>query len=102
MPKSFELPEPWGGHWRLKIRDKERVEPPHVSLLRGSTCWRVSLRTTEFLDRKPDPREVPKRLVRHIESRLDELIRAWDELYPQNPVASKEDDDEESDNEPKE
>jgi hypothetical protein len=93
VAKSFNLPRTWRQRWRLKIRDKERVEPPHVSLIRGTECWRLCLRTGRFLDRKPDPRQVPKRLLEHIERRREEFIRAWDELYPHNPVESKSEDE---------
>jgi hypothetical protein len=86
VPKSFDLPPAWGKTWRLKIRDKERVEPPHVTLIRGTECWRIDLRTGRFLDRRPDPRKVPKPLIRHIRHRLEEFIGPWDELYPHNPV----------------
>jgi hypothetical protein len=83
---SFALPDPWDKRWRLKIRDKETVEPPHVSLLRGTSCWRLDLRTPRFLDKRPAEREVPRKLLKHILGRHDELVVAWDALYPNNPV----------------
>lgn len=92
LATSFDLPEPWQKHWRLKIRDKEAVEPPHVSLLRGPRCWRICLRTGLFLDRRPDPDEVPRRLTKHIRNRLDEFIPVWDAAYPLNPVNAQEQD----------
>ena len=90
MATSFDLAEPWRRHWKIKIRDKETVEPPHVSLLSGTDCWRLCLRTRLFLDCRPDPDEVPRRLLKHILSRLDEFIAVWDATYPHNPVSSQE------------
>jgi hypothetical protein len=92
LATSFELPEPWRRRWRLKIRDKETVEPPHVSLLRGPQCWRICLRTGLFIDRRPDPDDVPSRLVKEVLSRIDEFVPIWDAIYPLNPVNSEEQD----------
>lgn len=80
--------------WKVKIRDRERVEPPHVSIMRGMRCWRLSLRTMVFLDREPDPSEVPRDIVDEVIRQRPALCAAWDRMYPHNPVASKEDGDE--------
>jgi hypothetical protein len=87
---SFDVPPPFAGQWQLKIRDKERVEPPHVSVLRGTRCWRWGLRERAFLDDEPPPRAVPKEVVQHIESIHDAICSAWDSAYPHNPVSSQE------------
>ena len=97
MATAFELPEPWRKSWRLKIRDRETVEPPNVTLLRGTKSWRINLRTGQFLDRTPAPREVPRQLLRHVLGRFDEFISVWDELYPLNPVQSLERDSDDED-----
>lgn len=97
MAFSFDLPPAWRKRWRLKIRDKETVEPPHVSLLLKTECWRLCLRTRKFLDREPDPKAVPPRLMRHILSRVDEFVAVWDEMYPLNPVFSQDRDDDAED-----
>lgn len=89
MAQQFELPHPWPSDgWSLKIRDRERLEPPHVSLMRRTRTWRFALREQAFLDREPDPREVPARLVRHLISNSARYGETWDKLYPENPVNS--------------
>jgi len=27
--------------WKVKIRDRERLEPPHVSIINGTNTWRI-------------------------------------------------------------
>src|SRR5258708_5376389 len=36
--------------WKVKIRDKERVEDPHCTIIHGTTTWRVCLRDGRFMD----------------------------------------------------
>jgi hypothetical protein len=92
MPHSFEVPEPWKSRgWAIKIRDRERLEEPHVSVLFKTRVWRFGLRSIQFLDVEPDPGDVPRGLVRHLEDHLEEHITIWDAMYPENPVASEED-----------
>jgi hypothetical protein len=90
MSYTLPLPAPLARHWTVKIRDRERVEPPHVTLLRGTRAWRLNLRTGAFMDDHPDPREVPKTLLEVVEARWAELCAAWDRMYPENPVLSEE------------
>jgi hypothetical protein len=49
--------------------------------------------TRTFLDRQPDPKEVPDDVVAEIERTVELLRREWDARYPENPVESKEDTD---------
>lgn len=94
MARAFDLPAGLAsGRWKVKVRDKERTEPPHVSVLRGTQCWRWGLRERAFLDSEPPPRDVPKDLVQHLESKHAEMCAAWDEMYPHNPVTSKDNQD---------
>ena len=74
--------------WKVKIRDKETREPPHVTIIRGTLAWRIDLRTGEFMDAIPDPVEVPAELNRLIREHdaWQQLCDAWDEMYPNNPV----------------
>jgi hypothetical protein len=87
MAYSLALSRRWSAErWKVKIRDKERVEPPHVSLIRGTRTWRFGLRSRIFLDKEPNPAEVPAELVQEILASWDELIAEWDAMYPENPV----------------
>ncbi len=80
--------------WKVKIRDDERGEEPHVSVIfKGSAVYRFGLRRRTFLDREPDPRAVPREIVDLILARLDELVAGWNQMYPENPVWSPGDDD---------
>jgi hypothetical protein len=79
--------------WKAKIRDRERNEPPHVTVLHKTRAWRVDLRTGRFLDKEPDPNEVPKELLDELARQSDLLRRTWDEMYAENPVESKEQSD---------
>ena len=94
MAVSLKLPPSLRKQWQVKIRDREQVEPPHVSILRRGWTWRINLRTREFLDREPDPAEVPQSILRIVEQNWDFLCASWDEMYPVNPVASPEGEDE--------
>ena len=93
MAQSFTVPEPWAARgWRFKIRDKERVEPPHVTVIYKTRSWRFGLRERAFLDAEPPARDVPMALVRELENRGDEFTIEWNRMYPMNPVKSNESD----------
>ena len=93
MAFALTLPGDWGKQgWKVKIRNDERNETPHASILRRMQTWRVSLRTGEFLDRTPDPRDVPRDLLEHVWAERHMLRAAWDLMYPENPVYSREND----------
>jgi hypothetical protein len=95
MAFSLPLPPPFDAQgWKAKIRDRERSEPPHVTILHKRRAWRINLRTLRFLDCEPDPRQVPKQVLEHIGQNIDLLRKTWDDLYPENPVNSQEDADE--------
>ena len=90
MSFSLRLPHPWGSQgWKVKIRDRERLEPPHVTLMHGTRSWRWSLRSQVFLDQQPDPKGVPNAILTSVRESLDFLRRAWDRMYPENPVDSQ-------------
>lgn len=78
--------------WKVKIRDKETREPPHVSLLRGTQTWRIDLRTGQFMDAKPKPDEVPEELLNIVLADVNwrRLRDEWDRRYPTNPVVTVE------------
>ena len=90
-PASRALP---AQGWKVKIRDRERNEPPHVTVLHKTRVWRFDLRSGGFLDKQPDPKDVPEQVIVEVEKQMELLRREWDEMYPENPVAPPEDDDE--------
>jgi hypothetical protein len=83
--------------WKVKIRDKETREPLHVTILRGTRAWRIDLRTGKFMDVAPDPSDIATELIEHIkaEATWRRLREEWDRMYPDNPVAAKEEASEE-------
>jgi hypothetical protein len=95
VPFTLDLPEPWPSRgWKVKIRDRERLEPPHVTILNRTRAWRFNLRSEAFLDKKPDPKGVPKEVVDTIRSNLALLREAWDRMFPENPISLEEPGDE--------
>jgi hypothetical protein len=95
VPFTLNLPEPWATRgWKVKIRDRERLEPPHVTILRRTRAWRFDLRSERFLDKEPDPNEVPKEVVSEVRSNLTLLRHEWDRMFPENRVFSQDADDE--------
>ena len=87
MSYDLDLPESFDSrHWKVKIRGRERLEPPHATVIFKTRTWRYALRSGEFLDSEPPPREVPDELIDVIEANLDELCQKWNEMYPENPV----------------
>jgi len=74
--------------WKVKIRDKERLEPPHVTILFKTTAWRLCLRTKEFLDEGGSWKQIDSEVRRAIEAQWKVLCEAWDTLCPRNPVQS--------------
>ena len=79
--------------WKVKIRDKETREPPHVTIIRGTDAWRIDLRDGEFMDDEPDPAEVPEELIDLVTEpdTWQALCANWDEMYPDNPVNDDDD-----------
>ena len=89
---AFTLPLPNAlrrARWKVKIRDKEVREPPHVTIIRGTQAWRIDLRTGQFMDAQPDPSELPVQLMELIteEQTWQRLCNEWDRIYPNNPVS---------------
>jgi len=92
---AFELPLPRGIRkqgWRVKIRDKERLEPPHVTIIFRTRTWRINLRDRSGMD-EGSWKDIPSEVKDVVEARWDELKARWDEIYPDNPIESAEDDD---------
>lgn len=94
MAFALGAPEPWAsGGWKIKILDREWGEEPHVNFIRGRWLWRFGLRRRAFMDRNPDPREVPAEVVKFAMDNLELLIQQWDAAHPLNPVATDDCDD---------
>jgi hypothetical protein len=93
MPFELGLPKRLrDAGWKVKIRDKERLEPPHVTILRRFRSWRVSLRDGRFLDADDSWAEIDPEVRSVIQANWDEIIRQWDHRYPSNSVSSTDDD----------
>ena len=89
----FELPLPRkikANGWKVKIREKERVEPPHVTVIHKADEWRLGLRDRELLV-PPGGRikDIDPTVLRVIDDNWERLREAWDEKYPENPVSSR-------------
>ena len=94
MPFELPLPEDLAGAgWKVKIYDGERLEPPHVTIIRGTVSWRFDLRMMTFMNRRPSPRNVDRRIKQILRDHRDLLCREWDQMYPSNPVEAPEGDD---------
>jgi hypothetical protein len=96
MPFELPLPKKLRAEgWKVKIRDKERVEPPHVTVMRKADEWRLGLRDGALLV-PPGGRikDIDPKVMRIIEDQWERLQREWDERYPENPVSSTEDEEE--------
>ncbi len=78
--------------WKVKIRDKERVEQPHLTIIHGKTVWRVGLRDRRFMD-GGTWKDMPHGLQEAVEASWQTLCTAWDQMYPHNPVRGSEGDD---------
>jgi len=90
VPFNVRLPDALRkARWKVKIRDKETREPPHVTIIRGTKAWRINLRTGAFMDTNPDPSEVSSAIIQLMteEETRQRLCDAWDRMYPNNPVS---------------
>lgn len=92
MPFSLELRRGLRkARWKVKIREDERLESPHVTILRGIQAWRLNLRTRQFMDQGDAWSQIDSGVKRAIEENWETLREQWDQMYPQNPIG--EDDD---------
>ena len=96
MPFDVPLPRKLRAEgWKVKIREKERVEPPHVTVMHKADEWRLGLRDRKLLE-PPGGRikDIDPAVMQIIDEHWERLIVAWDAKYPENPVSSDEDGDE--------
>lgn len=82
--------------WKVKIRDRERVEDPHITIIHGTNVWRVCLRDGRFMD-GGSWKDMPDGLQEVVTDRWQQLCAAWDRIYPNNPVKASEAGDEDED-----
>jgi hypothetical protein len=81
---------------KVKIREKERLEPPPITIMCGKKEWRVGLHDGSFLvppggkwaDIDDEVRDI-------IDESWKQLQDAWNRKYPSNPISSAEEDDDE-------
>jgi hypothetical protein len=97
MPHELVLPNRLKARgWKVKIREKERLEPPHVTIICGKREWRVGLRDQSFLVPPGGTwAQIDAEVRELIEKNWQSLQDAWDRKYPSNPVSSREEDDDE-------
>ncbi len=96
MSYKVELTQPLSKQgWKVKIRDKERLEPPHVTIIFRKKEWRFSLRDSSFLvPPGGSMKDLPREIQQLLEGEFLEILRAeWDKLYPENPIRSEDDDE---------
>ncbi len=93
MPYNYRLPRSLrNAGWKVKIRDKETLEPPHVTIILKTRQWRLNLRSKQFMNKTPNPSDVPEELVNLLmeEEHWNTLCNKWDHMYPSNPVSGDE------------
>jgi hypothetical protein len=81
--------------WKVTIHDKERLEEPHVSVIKGGCKWRIKLRTGGYMDPEKPGCTMHKQ-VRKIISKKENwelLIAEWNKMYPNDKVEEEEDAD---------
>ncbi len=78
--------------WKVKIRDQERVEDPHLTLLRNNDLvWRIGLRSLDFLVPPGGSwKEIDRGVEKAIRDNWTMLQAEWDRMYPENPISSVE------------
>ena len=100
MPFDVPLPKRLKAEgWKVKIREKERVEPPHVTIMHRAEEWRLGLRDGQLLEPPGGRiRDIDPTVMQIIKEYWERLIEAWDAKYSENPVSSAEDAEDENEN----
>jgi hypothetical protein len=95
MPYELPLPKKLKAQgWKVKIRDKERVEPPHVTIMHKAEEWRLGLRDKELLVPPGGQiRDIDPGVMQVIDAHWERLGEEWDARYPENPISSADDED---------
>jgi hypothetical protein len=92
MPFQLPLPRKLKAEgWKVKIREKEQVEPPHITIMHRANEWRLGLRDRQLLVPPGGRiRDIDAGVMRIIDEHWEQLKAAWDEKYPENPISSVE------------
>lgn len=100
MPFDVPLPKKLRAEgWKVKIREKERVEPPHVTVMHKADEWRLGLRDRRLLVPPGGRiRDIDPAVMRAVEEHWEQLVEAWDAKYPENPVSGGQDAEDVSEN----
>ncbi len=84
------VPEGWScpvQGWAVTIRGLERLEEPHVTIKGpGGLVFRFGLRSWDFLDDRPQPRQVPPALIQAIRDDAVAWKTLWNRMYPKFPI----------------
>jgi hypothetical protein len=92
MPFDLKLPlDLKQAGWKVKIHEGERLEEPHVTIIRKTEKWRLSLRTGQFLDRGHKWSQISNGIRDVIQKEWARLGTEWDAKYPVNPIQSHDD-----------
>lgn len=99
MPYELPLPKKLKAQgWKVKIRDKGRVEPPHVTIMHKTEEWRLGLRDGELLVPPGGRiRDIDPGVMQVIAAHWEQLGEEWDARYPENPVSSADSEDRDED-----
>jgi hypothetical protein len=85
MPFLLELPSGLAP-WKVKIFDRERLEPPHATIVNGKMFYRWGLREMDFLDDFPPGRQVPGTILAFVRRNHTVLVAEWNREHADNPV----------------
>lgn len=85
----------WTGYTRLESEEPRPGAERATACDHSSSDAGMAPRSSDmaFLDREPDPNDVPEELLGELIRQSDLLRKKWDEMYPENPVESKEESD---------
>ena len=90
MPFELDLPKRLKKlGWKVKIREKERLEPPHVTILHRFQEWRVILRDGSLLPPSGRRADIDDEVWKHVVLHWALLQAEWDKKYPSNPIESE-------------
>lgn len=95
MADPIELPKRLKAQgWKVKVYSRERLEPPHLTLICREKVWRIGLRDIEFMVPPGGRwRDIDPQVRVILVEQWQVLCNAWDEQHPTNRVWSEERED---------